>query len=369
MHTFRIVRAWLILLLVSLGYGLLFAGLLHLVFGLPWWFGLVLPVIAAVLLYRSGVLETLPSELGITSPERSDEPRLHVIVDRLCALANLPKPKLKVIDTALPNAFTFRLPGRRPTVAVTRGLLDITDDAQLDAVLAHELAHVTHRDAEVMTAATYAMTAMAAPSTLVVDLLSRAEWRICWIARKCGWTWYPRFARNRELPQHINRPPRLNVLLGLTVIPALVVTRWFVQLGITVAGIATIGFVLFLIPAGYATRGLGHHRDLAADRSAAIITGQPATLAATIRTLAAAEADVFPSELRDLSSVKPLAFLPIPTPSGPVSAVTRAGHRLSREDREPAVSAYRDGKHPDHAPLETRLDHLAELSRLLGGNS
>lgn len=118
---------------------------------------------------------------------------LHAVVDRLCALSGVSKPKLKVIEVRWANAVAFRLPGRRPTIAVTRGLLCSStalgaesglgqpfeprfrrsrrhrrkrhpdhahdrdgcgqasvDTSRLEAVLAHELAHIAHRDASVM---------------------------------------------------------------------------------------------------------------------------------------------------------------------------------------------------------------------------
>lgn len=87
----------------------------------------------------------------VVAPEQ--EPKLHSMVDRLCVLANVPKPQVAVAETDLPNAFAT---GRSPKVAVicaTRGIMQRLPDEELEAVLAHELSHVVHRDVAVMTIA------------------------------------------------------------------------------------------------------------------------------------------------------------------------------------------------------------------------
>src|ERR1035437_7169404 len=81
------------------------------------------------------------------------EPRLHEIVDRLCLLANMKKPRVGVSEMDMPNAFAT---GRSPSHAVicaTRGLMQRLNDEELEAVLAHELSHVAHRDVAIMTIA------------------------------------------------------------------------------------------------------------------------------------------------------------------------------------------------------------------------
>jgi heat shock protein HtpX len=87
----------------------------------------------------------------VVSPD--EEPELHAMIDRLCQLANMPKPKVGVSDLDLPNAFAT---GRNPShaaVVVTRGIRERLDAEELEAVLAHELSHVAHRDVAVMTIA------------------------------------------------------------------------------------------------------------------------------------------------------------------------------------------------------------------------
>ena len=87
----------------------------------------------------------------VVTPE--EEPRLHAMVDRLCALADMPKPRVAVAETDMPNAFAT---GRSPKAAVvcaTRGIMRRLSDEELEAVLAHEISHVAHRDVAVMTIA------------------------------------------------------------------------------------------------------------------------------------------------------------------------------------------------------------------------
>ncbi len=86
----------------------------------------------------------------IAGPET--EPRLHGIVDRLCVLADLPRPEIVVEEEREPNSWLVGLRRGRSRLYVTRGLLDLIEPAELEAVVAHELAHLAHRDAAVMTA-------------------------------------------------------------------------------------------------------------------------------------------------------------------------------------------------------------------------
>ncbi|HMC71049.1 MAG TPA: M48 family metalloprotease, partial [Mycobacteriales bacterium] len=89
----------------------------------------------------------------IVTPEEA--PELHGIVDRLCALADMPKPKVAIADTDIPNAFAT---GRNPNNAVvcaTTGIMHRLNTEELEGVLSHELSHVAHRDVAVMTFASF----------------------------------------------------------------------------------------------------------------------------------------------------------------------------------------------------------------------
>jgi heat shock protein HtpX len=80
-----------------------------------------------------------------------EEPELQAIVDRLCVAADLPRPQIAVDAERQPNSWIVDAPGRRPRLHVTRGLLDLLEPVELEAVVAHELSHVANRDATVMT--------------------------------------------------------------------------------------------------------------------------------------------------------------------------------------------------------------------------
>src|SRR4051794_17146102 len=85
-----------------------------------------------------------------------DDPELHGIVDRLCALSDMPKPRVAVADVGLPNAFATGRSPQRAVVCVTTGIRGMLTPEELEAVIAHELSHVAHRDVLVMTIASSA---------------------------------------------------------------------------------------------------------------------------------------------------------------------------------------------------------------------
>jgi heat shock protein HtpX len=88
-------------------------------------------------------------------------PELHAMVERLCVQADLPKPKVAVADTEMPNAFALGRSPRKATVAATTGIMGLLSPAELEGVLAHELTHVQNRDVMVMTIASFFATVAA----------------------------------------------------------------------------------------------------------------------------------------------------------------------------------------------------------------
>jgi len=84
-----------------------------------------------------------------------EAPELHAIVDRLCALADMPKPKVGIAQSDVPNAFATGRSPRAAVVCVTTGIMRRLDHQELEAVLSHELSHVAHRDVAVMTIASF----------------------------------------------------------------------------------------------------------------------------------------------------------------------------------------------------------------------
>src|ERR1700761_3769691 len=89
----------------------------------------------------------------IVTPEEA--PELHGVVDRLCALADMPKPRVAIANTDIPNAFATGRSPKRAVVCATSGILRRLDNDELEGVLSHELSHVAHRDVAVMTVASF----------------------------------------------------------------------------------------------------------------------------------------------------------------------------------------------------------------------
>src|SRR5437588_12293 len=92
---------------------------------------------------------------GAKIVERDQAPELHAVIERLCAMADLPKPRVAVIDTDVPNAFATGRSPKHAAIAVTRGLWQRLDTQEIEGVLAHELSHVANRDVLVMTVASF----------------------------------------------------------------------------------------------------------------------------------------------------------------------------------------------------------------------
>ncbi|MGZ4847212.1 MAG: M48 family metalloprotease, partial [Halobacteriota archaeon] len=87
-----------------------------------------------------------------------EAPELHSLIERLCAMADLPKPKVAIAESSVPNAFATGRNQKHAVVAVTSSLLQRLDEPEIEAVLAHELSHVKNRDMLVMTIASFVTT-------------------------------------------------------------------------------------------------------------------------------------------------------------------------------------------------------------------
>ena len=156
-------RMLLTLLLLGLVYAVLVAVLIAAGTGV-----IAIAVIAGVLFlvqyFTSDKIALYSMGARVVTP--SDAPELHATIERLCIQANLPKPRVAIAQTAMPNAFAI---GRSPstaTVCATSGLLDLLSPAELEGVLAHELTHVQNRDVLVMTIASF----FAAVASFIVQM-------------------------------------------------------------------------------------------------------------------------------------------------------------------------------------------------------
>ncbi|MDD4331332.1 MAG: zinc metalloprotease HtpX [Methanosarcinaceae archaeon] len=186
-----------------------------------------------------------------------DEPKLHELVTRLCALAALPKPNVAVLYSPIPNAFATGRSPKKAVVAVTSGLMQKLSGPELEAVLAHELSHIKNRDMMVLTLASFLST--------VAFYIMRYSLFFGYGSRR--------------------RDSRGLVLIWL--ISALV---WFLS--------------FFLL------RALSRYREFSADRGSAAITGQPSNLASALMKISGI-IEKMPSE--DLRKVEGMsAFFIIP---------------------------------------------------------
>ncbi|HEY6029032.1 MAG TPA: zinc metalloprotease HtpX, partial [Gaiellaceae bacterium] len=109
--------------------------------------------IAAFQYYTSDKLALAASGAQVVTREQA--PELHEMIERLCAMADLPKPRVAVIDTPVPNAFATGRNPKHAAIAVTTGLWERLDKREVEGVLAHELSHVANRDVAIMTIASF----------------------------------------------------------------------------------------------------------------------------------------------------------------------------------------------------------------------
>src|SRR5687767_9011349 len=107
--------------------------------------------LAALNLFASDKLALAAMGARVVTPEEA--PQLHAMVERLCVQADLPKPKVAVAQTRMPNAFALGRSPKSATVCATTGIMELLSPAELEGVMAHELTHVANRDVAVMTLA------------------------------------------------------------------------------------------------------------------------------------------------------------------------------------------------------------------------
>ncbi|MET9292184.1 zinc metalloprotease HtpX [Streptomyces sp. NPDC003077] len=231
--------AWVVVLLLT---GAMFVG--------QFWFS---DRIAA---FSMGAREVTPQEA----------PELHGAVDRLCALADMPKPRVAVAQSDVPNAFATGRNRKNSMVCATTGLLRRLEPAELEGVLAHELSHVAHRDVVVMTIASFL--------GVLAGLITRAA------------LWGGIGRNNRDSNAAV-------AVLVVTVVSAVVYA------------------VSFLL-----TRLLSRYRELSADRAAAILTGRPSSLASALTKVSGQMARIPTRDLRQAEPFNAFYFAPALTKEG-----------------------------------------------------
>lgn len=193
---------------------------------------------------------------------KEQNPKLHEIVERLSTNNALPKPKVAIVDSNVPNAFATGKSPKSSLVAVTTGLLDLLDDDELEAVIGHELTHVRSRDVLVLTLA---------------SVFSMVAWYLMQFGFYGG-------LQSRD---------RNSAGSGAIVLLVAVVT-WIVS---------------FLI-----IRAISRYREYSADRGGAIMTGKPDKLATALLKISGKIKVIPPNELKNVQKLN--AFFIVPALSG-----------------------------------------------------
>lgn len=228
------------------------------------------------------------------SPQEA--PELHGVVDRLCALADMPKPRVAIADTDMPNAFATGRNSKVAVLCVTRGLLRRLSRGELEGVISHEMSHVAHRDVAVMTIASF----LAIVAGLMVRFAFYSEL----------------FGGGRGRRDNNNAFPVILVIMLVSVV------------------VYAISFLLI--------RALSRYRELAADRSGALLTGQPSELASALQKVSGDIARIPTRDLRATEALNAFYFAPA-FAKGSISALFST-----------------------HPSLEKRLAQLAKISQQVG---
>jgi heat shock protein HtpX len=241
----------------------------------------------------------------VTPQDGPQAAELHGIIDRLCALADMPKPRVAIAPTDMPNAFATGRNSKVAVVCATEGLLRRLEPEEVEGVLAHEMSHVAHKDVAVMTIASF------------LGIIAALVVRFAFYSELFGGGGDRRGGNNNG-----NNQSALPVILVVMVVGMVVYA---------------ISFLLI--------RLLSRYRELAADRSGALLTGKPSALASALQKVTG---DMARIPTRDLRAAEPLnAFYFAPAFAKKGAMVTLSGLFST------------------HPTLERRLEELAKISRQL----
>jgi heat shock protein HtpX len=247
-----------------------------------------------IALSTAGAVEVSPTDGPVAS-------NLHGIVDRVCALADMPKPRIAIANTQLPNAFATGRNADKAVLCVTTGLMNRLDNDELEGVIAHELSHVAHKDVQVMTIASFL--------AIVAALLIRFSF------------YGELFGGGRGRSNNNGNGAYI----------------FFILMAVSIV-VYAVSFLLI--------RMLSRYRELAADRSGALLTGQPSALKSALIKVTG---DMGKIPTKDLRSAEPLnAFF-----FAPAMKLSGGGSSLSNI-------------FSTHPSLERRLAELEKVQQQLG---
>ena len=212
--------------------------------------------------YTSDKLALLASGAKVVS--REEAPELHDMVERLCAMADLSKPRIAVVDTDVPNAFATGRNQKHAAVAVTTGLWRRLEPKEIESVLAHELSHIANRDVLIMTVASF--------FAMLAGMLTR-------------FGLYAGMWGGGGRDRNNNGPPVWLIVMLVSLVTYV------------------ISWVLI--------RTISRYREYAADRGSALITGAPENLMSALQKISSQIALIPQRDLREVSAMN--AFFIIPT--------------------------------------------------------
>jgi heat shock protein HtpX len=202
---------------------------------------------------------------GAKVVSREEAPALHDMVERLCAMADLPKPKVAIMDTPVPNAFATGRSPKHAAVCVTTGLWDRLEPREIEGVLAHELSHIANRDVLIMTVASY--------FAMLAALLTRFG------------LYAGMFGGGGNNRDNNNGPP-----------------VWLIVMAVSIL-VYALSYILI--------RTISRYREYAADRGSALITGAPEYLMSALQKISS-QMTLIPN--RDLREVEGLSAFFIVSP-------------------------------------------------------
>jgi heat shock protein HtpX len=210
--------------------------------------------------FTSDKIALMASGAKIVTPDQA--PELHAMIERLAAMADLPKPRVAVVPSAVPNAFATGRNQKHSVVAVTQGLWDRLEPHEIEGVLAHELTHVANRDVAVMTIASFfsMLAAMLARFGLWGGMFSGGD-------------------RDRNSGAPV----------------------WLIMFAVSILTYA-ISYVLIMM--------ISRYREYAADRGAALITGAPENLMSALQKIASRISQIPQQDLREVAGMNAFFIIP-----------------------------------------------------------
>ena len=200
--------------------------------------------------------------MGAREVTPQEAPQLHAMVERLCVQANLPKPRVAVANTRMPNAFAIGRSPKKATVCATTGIMELLSPAELEGVMAHELTHVQNRDVMVMTIASF----FASVAAYIVQF-----------GFFFGGGGYNRNNNN-------NDGPSMAVVILVSV------------------AVYVVSFLLL--------QALSRYREFAADRGSAVITGRPSALSSALMKISGSMERIPQQDLRTAEGLAAFYIFP-----------------------------------------------------------